>query len=84
MSHNENTNATHSDSRLITIEQRVAKLNSIKLKEDRDAVKPAAVALETMAEGLSGSVNMILTTTDAFIEELKKLKELAVVKCQTS
>ena len=82
MSHSETINVTSIESNIATIENRIAKLNSIKLKEERDLVKPVAAALETLAEGLHGSANMILTTTDAFIEELRKLKEVAASKCQ--
>jgi hypothetical protein len=83
MSPSDGINFNSIEANVATIENRVAKLNAIKLKEDRDLVKPVAVALETLAEGLHGSANMILTTTDAFIEELRKLKEVATSKCQT-
>jgi hypothetical protein len=79
----ETDTTTPTEASIAKIENRVAKLQELKLKEDREAVKPVAVALETMAEGLHGSAAMILTTTDAFISELKKLKDVAANKCRT-
>lgn len=47
-------------------------------------VKPAVSALNTMTVSMNNSAADSITAADAFIAELRRLKEIAVDECQKS